>query len=103
MKFDNLYIECENLEQRDEVFGVCRGEGLIFHGVSRDDELAVRVMDDCFFSMYWEPSEYAKNISYQEFISKYGKLEMKQSVEKAMADLNMGREELSSALGMSRP
>ncbi len=27
MKFENLYIECENLEQRDEVFGVCRGEG----------------------------------------------------------------------------
>lgn len=28
---------------------------------------------------------------------------MKKSIEKAMADLNMGREELSSALGMSRP
>ena len=28
---------------------------------------------------------------------------MKQSIEKAMAELNMGREELSSALGMSRP
>ena len=103
MKFENLYIECENLEQRDEVFGVCRGEGLIFQGVSRDDELVVRVMEGCFFSMYWEPSEDAKNISYQEFISKYGKSKMKQSIEKAMAELNMGREELSSALGMSRP
>ena len=28
---------------------------------------------------------------------------MKQSIEKAMAELKMGREELSSALGMSRP
>lgn len=28
---------------------------------------------------------------------------MKKSIEKAMVDLNMGREELSSALGMSRP
>ena len=28
---------------------------------------------------------------------------MKKSIEKAMAELNMGREELSSALGMSRP
>ena len=103
MKFENLYIECENLEQRDEVFGVCRGEGLIFQGVSRDDELAVRVMEGCFFSMYWEPSEDAKNISYQEFISKYRKSEMKQSIEKAMAELNLNRHELSSALGMSRP
>ena len=103
MKFENLYIECENLEQRDEVIGVCRGEGLIFQGVSRDDELAVRVMEGCFFSMYWEPSEDAKNISYQEFISKYGKSEMKKSIEKAMADLKLNRHELSSALGMSRP
>ena len=28
---------------------------------------------------------------------------MKKSIEKAMAELKMGREELSSALGMSRP
>ena len=103
MKFENLYIECENLEQRDEVFGVCRGEGLMFESESRDDELAVRVMNGYFFSMYWEPSEDAKKISYQEFISKYGKSEMKKSIEKAMAELKLNRHELSSALGMSQP
>ena len=103
MKFENLYIECENLEQRDEVFGVCRGEGLIFQGVSRDDKLGVRVMEGCFFSMYLEPSEDAKNISYQEFISKYGKSEMKKSIEKAVAELKLNRHESSSALGMLRP
>ena len=28
MKFENLYIECENLEQRDEVFSVCLENGM---------------------------------------------------------------------------
>ena len=56
-----------------------------------------------FFDLDGVDTEGCTVIKYPQFISKYGKSEMKGSIEKAMAELNMGREELSSALGMSRP
>ncbi len=42
-------------------------------------------------------------MTHCKLIQKYGKSEMKKSIEKAMADLKLNRHELSSALGMSRP
>ena len=102
MKFENLYIECENLEQRDEVFNVCLMNGLeLYCGANKYQ--SVRVTGGVFFTINWEPDAKAVKMNYPQFAFKYGKLEMKESIEKAMADLKMGREELSSALGMSRP
>ena len=102
MKFENLYIECENLEQRDEVFNVCRNNGLeLSHGANKYQ--CVRIVDGRFFTINWEPEAKAVKMNYPQFAFKYGKSEMKQSIEKAMAELNMGREESSSALGMLRP
>lgn len=102
MKFENLYIECESLEQRDEVFNVCLENGLeLYCGANKYQ--SVRVTGGVFFTIDWKPDAKATKIDYSQFIAKYGKSEMKQSIEKAMAELKMGREELSSALGMSRP
>ena len=102
MKFENLYIECENLEQRDEVFNVCLMNG--FKRYSDDSgDLNVCAENGEFFDLDGVDTEGCTVIKYPQFISKYGKSEMKGSIEKAMAELNMGREELSSALGMSRP
>lgn len=42
-------------------------------------------------------------MTHCKLIQKYGKSEMKESIEKAMAKLKLNRHELSSALGMSRP
>ena len=102
MKFENLYIECENLEHRDEVFSVCLENGLELYN-SANKYQSVRVTGGVFFTIDWKPNAKATKIDYSQFMEKYGKSEMKKAIEKAMADLNMGREELSSALGMSRP
>ena len=103
MKFENLYIECENLEQRDEVFSVCLMNGLelLYCGASKYQ--SVRVTGGLFFTINWKPDAKAVKMNYPQFAFKYGKSEMKQSIEKAMAELNLNRHELSSALGMSRP
>ena len=102
MKFENLCIECENLEQRDEVFSVCLENG--FERYSDDSgDLNACVENGEVFDLDGVDTESITVIKYPQFITKYGKSEMKKSIEKAMADLNMGREELSSALGMSRP
>ena len=102
MKFENLYIECENLEQRDEVFSVCLENGLKPYNCANKYQ-SVRVSDGVFFSINWEPDAKAIKMNYPQFAFKYGKSEMKKSIEKAMAELKLNRHELSSALGMSRP
>lgn len=102
MKFENLYIECESLEQRDEVFSVCLKNDL--ERLCRDDEhLNVCIEEGIFFDLDGADTESCAVMSYSQFMSKYGKSEMKKSIEKAMAELNLNRHELSSALGMSRP
>ena len=102
MKFDNLYIECENLEQRDEVFSVCLENGLKPYNCANKYR-SVRVSGGVFFTINWEPDAKAIKMNYPQFAFKYGKSEMKESIEKAMAELKLNRHELSSAPGMSRP
>ena len=54
MKFENLYVECENLEQRDEVFSVCLENGLKpYNGANKYQ--SVRVFGGVFFTINWEP------------------------------------------------
>lgn len=101
MKFENLYIECENLEQRDEVADFVKRSGYSYVDSAHEDS-TVAIYDDGRFQ-YLGSCKFSPSIGYSQFMEKYGKSEMKQSIEKAMADLKMGREELSSALGMSRP
>ena len=103
MKFENLYIECENLEQRDEVFNVCLMNGLELLYCGANKYQSVRVTGGVFFTINWKPNAEAVKMNYPQFAFKYGKSEMKQSIEKAMAELKLNRHELSSALGMSRP
>ena len=102
MKFENLYIECENLEQRDEVFSVCLENGLKPYNCANKYQ-SVRVSGGVFFTINWEPDAKAIKMNYPQFAFKYGKSEMKESIEKAMAELKLNRHELSSAPGMSRP
>ena len=101
MKFENLYIECENLEQRDEVADFVKRSGYSYVDSAHEDS-TVAIYDDGRFQ-YLGSCKFSPSIGYSQFMEKYGKSEMKQSIEKAMAELKMGREELSSALGMSRP
>lgn len=102
MKFENLYIECENLEQRDDVANFVKRSGYSYVDSAHGDS-TVAIYDNGRFQYLSGSCKFSPSISYSQFMQKYGKSEMKQSIEKAMADLKMGREELSSALGMSRP
>lgn len=101
----NLHINCIDLNERGLVFQRLidmgfehRGTDFYFKNVNvnhtRNYFITVTGGD------IWIGSE---KLTGKEFISKYGKSEMKESIEKAMAELKLNRHELSSALGMSRP
>ena len=101
----NLHINCIDLNERGLVFQRLIDMGFENRGVDfYFKNVNVNHTQNFFMTAtggdIWRASEV---LTGKEFISKYGKSEMKKSIEKAMAGLNMGREELSSALGMSRP
>ena len=101
----NLHINCIDLNERGLVFQRLIDMGFENRGVDfYFKNVNVNHTKNFFMTAtggdIWRASEV---LTGKKFISKYGKSEMKQSIEKAMADLKMGREELSSALGMSRP
>ena len=96
-----MNIERENLEQRDEVFSVCLSNDLELYCCANKYQ-SVRITGGVFFTINWKPDAKAEKLDYSQFMYKYGKLKMKQSIEKAMTELKMGREELSCMLGFSR-
>lgn len=107
MKFENLYIECENLEQRDEVINLALEYGYK-RWCGKTNELGVfTTFEGKVFDLNWygcKDSDKFKKLTPNEFFLKY-KIENKmiENIEKAMAELKLNRHELSSALGMSRP
>ena len=107
MKFENLYIECENLEQRDEVINLALEYGYK-RWCGKTNELGVfTTFEGKVFDLNWygcKDSDKFKKLTPNEFFFKY-KIENKmiENIEKAMAELKLNRHELSSALGMSRP
>ena len=101
----NLHINCIDLNERGLVFQRLIDMGFDHRGVAfYFKNVNVNHTQNFFMTAtggdIWRASEV---LTGKEFISKYGTSEMKQSIEKAMAELNLNRHELSSALGMSRP
>ena len=101
----NLHINCIDLNERGLVFQRLIDMGFDHRGVDfYFKNVNVNHTQNFFMTAtggdIWRASEV---LTGKEFISKYGTSEMKQSIEKAMAELNLNRHELSSALGMSRP
>ena len=101
----NLHINCIDLNERGLVFQKLIDMGFEHRGVDFYlKNVNVNHTQNFFMTAtggdIWRASEV---LTGKEFISKYGKSEMKKSIEKAMAELKLNRHELSSALGMSRP
>ena len=101
----NLHINCIDLNERGLVFQRLIDMGFEHRGVDfYFKNVNVNHTQNFFMTAtggdIWRASEV---LIGKEFISKYGKSEMKKSIEKAMAELKLNRHELSSALGMSRP
>ena len=101
----NLHINCIDLNERGLVFQGLIDIGFEHRGVDfYFKNVNVNHTQNFFMTAtdgdIWRASEV---LTGKEFISKYGKSEMKKSIEKAMAELKLNRHELSSALGMSRP
>ena len=103
MKHENLYVKCENLEQREEVFAVCRMNGLNRYDTD-DGHLGVFVDENNFFDYDNELSENTTALNYSQFMSKYGKQNMqklKDKIAEVEKHLNISQRTLSNRMGRS--
>ena len=103
MKHENLYVKCENLEQREKVFAVCRMNGLKRYDTD-DGHLGVFVDENNFFDYDNELSENTTALNYSQFMSKYGKQNMqklKDKIAEVEKHLNVSQRTLSNRMGRS--
>ena len=103
MKHENLYVKCENLEQREKVFAVCRMNGLKRYD-TEGGHLGVFVDENNFFDYDNKLSENTTVLNYSQFMSKYGKPEMqklKDKIAEVEKHLNVSQRTLSNRMGRS--
>lgn len=103
---NNLYVKCESLEQRQDVFDVLTTMGYKSDG-NDEHYLSVQTYAPTGLWYTWILSETlddTEKLTYTKFMEKYGNTmnKFKETVEKAKAKLNINNSELSRMLGYHR-
>lgn len=107
MVFEKLSIDCECIENRNEVFKVLNSIGYIGIG-DHDDFLFVQAYKDGSYQTYYEHDN-PEQLTYKQFMEKYSnkggvmnKQLMINIIDSAKKQLNVGNSELSLKLGHNR-
>lgn len=106
MKTENLYIECQNLEQANKVLEIGLDSGL--SGKYLDDfnsskcGFDVRICGGEIFIIDFDSLEKPTKLTYTQFMEKYAMNKFKEVVAKACHELSASEAELSRMLGFSR-
>ncbi|MEG1233580.1 MAG: hypothetical protein RSE18_07065 [Acinetobacter sp.] len=107
MVFEKLSIDCESIENRNEVFKVLNSIGYTGIG-DHDDFLFVHTYKDGDYQTYYEHDN-VKQLTYKQFMEKYSNKEsvmnkqlMISIIDAAKKQLNLGNSELSLKLGHHR-
>lgn len=106
MKTENLYIECESLEQANKVLEVGLNYNL-YNSYPEDfidgeQGLNVRISEGHIFTMPFDSLEKPTKLTYTQFMEKYTMNKFKEVVAKACHELSVSEAELSRMLGFSR-
>lgn len=107
MVFEKLSIDCESIENRNEVFKVLNSIG--YKGIGdHEDFLFVHTYKDGDYQTYYEHDN-VKQLTYKQFMEKYSNKEsvmnkqlMISRINAAKEKLNLGNSELSLKLGHNR-
>ncbi len=106
MKFENLYITCQNLEERSIVMQTAIKMG---YSKSFDDggDFSV-VLNELgqFFDLNWhgaDKNSAYKKLTYAEFLENYNEAKFVVKIHQAKKELDLNNSELSLKMGKSRP
>lgn len=106
MKTENLYIECESLEQSNKVLEVGLNYNL-YNSYPEDfidgeQGLNVRISEGHIFTMPFDNLEKPTKLTYKQFMEKYAMQKFKEAVVKAKDKFNVDNTGLSRMLGYHR-
>ncbi len=106
MKTENLYIECESLEQAERLLQFCLSCGFksLHYQCSIDESniISVRIDGERVFIIDWPPQTNATKITYTQFMEKYAMQKFKEAVAKAKGKFKVDNTGLSRMLGYHR-
>lgn len=100
MGFERLSIDCESIENRNEVFKVLDSIG--GKGVGEHDNLLfVHLYEDGEYLTYFNQHDHygAKKLNYKQFMEKYGMSDLKKKIEEAKKVTGLSASALSQKLG----
>ena len=100
MKDLNIFIECDNLEQRDSVINILEKKN--FYRFGKDENFTgIRVNKGRYFD-YEHPISHDYTLTYQQFMEKYAMNKLHQKINETKVTLGMDNKRLSLALGHHR-
>lgn len=106
MKTENLYIECESLEQANSILAIGLKHGLENsypeYFIDGKNGSCVRVMCGQIFTIDWTPKDFDHYLTYTQFMEKYAMKKFKEAVAKAKDKFNVDNTGLSRMLGYHR-
>lgn len=101
MKFEEMHIHYSNESERVAIFKKLNEMGFKFTGSEiRDHDCIVSTYSDGNYLTIWNIHN---KLSFNEFMQKYGKNEMKEKINQALTYFKFNKEQLSIAIGMSKP
>ena len=106
MKFENLYIKCQNIEERKVVAQTAIKMGYTKSFEDEGDLGIVLNEDGQFFDLDWHGADRNsayKKLTYAEFIENYNEAKFIVKIHQAKKELGLNNSELSLKMGKSRP
>lgn len=106
MKFENLYIKCQNLKERDAVINKALGLGYTRFCEDHSDRNVVLTKCGKVFDLNWwnadDNKAYIKT-TYSEFMEDHKEVTLIEKIHQAKKELGLNNSELSLKMGKSRP
>uniref|UniRef100_A0AAU8KXT5 Transcriptional regulator n=2 Tax=unclassified bacterial viruses TaxID=12333 RepID=A0AAU8KXT5_9VIRU len=106
MKFENLYIKCQNLKERDAVINKALGLGYTRFCEDLSDTNVVLTECGKVFDLNWwnadDNKAYIKT-TYSEFMESHKEVTLIEKIHQAKKELGLNNSELSLRMGKSRP
>lgn len=106
MKFENLYIKCESMEQRNIVIAIALKNGYQRYCADDNDQNVVMSDNGRVFDLNWayaDQTEVYQKLTYSEFSEKFSEVKLLEKIHQAKKELGLNNTELSLRMGKSKP
>lgn len=103
MKFENLYINCESMEQRNIVIAIALKNGYNRFCSDGNEKNVIMDAEGRVFDLEYDCNNAYKTLTYSEFSEKFSEVKLLEKIHQAKKELGLNNTELSLRMGKSKP